>query len=425
MTKDTVIQAEHVSKKYSKFLKKSMLYGIEDIGRNILGMRSRSGMLRPGEFWSVDDVSFEVKRGETLGLIGPNGSGKTTLLKMLNGIFWPDRGRITIKGRVGALIAVGAGFHPLLTGRENISINGAILGMDKKEIARKFDSIVEFADIGDFLDTPVKHYSSGMFVRLGFSVAVHCEPDILLVDEVLAVGDTEFQSKCYCRIAELMKQGVVIILVAHNMETIRHMCRKALFLWKGRMQEMGDSDSVVLNYLRLMQQEQVRKAQAEQEAQGQRTPGRGKRGRIVGVEFFDEQDRRTNAFTTGAPLRVRMEYEVFSEIEHPVFAIHLYANGALYASFISDRRSPLPDRIRGRGAVDLEVQHAHLPAGVYAVSAVLSQEVEYNHIDWRNQEHFLQIGKRGNSIGLVALPHRWSPVAGQTALKVKKTGEAG
>ncbi|MFO0752897.1 MAG: ABC transporter ATP-binding protein [Thermodesulfovibrionales bacterium] len=425
MKRDTVIQAEHVSKKYSKSLKKSMLYGIEDIGRNLLGMRSRSGVLRPGEFWSVDDVSFEVKRGETLGLIGPNGSGKTTLLKMLNGIFWPDRGRIRVKGRVGALIAVGAGFHPLLTGRENIYVNGAILGMDRKEVGRKFDSIVEFADIGDFLDTPVKHYSSGMFVRLGFSVAVHCEPDILLVDEVLAVGDTDFQSKCYRRIAELMKKGVVIVLVAHNMETIRHMCGKALFLWKGRVREMGDSDSVVLSYLRLVQQEQVRKAREEKGERSRTAPGRGKGGRIVGVEFLDEHDNRTNALTTGSPLRVRMEYEAAGEIENPVFAIHLYAGGALYASFIGDSRSALPARIEGRGAVELIVPQLHLPAGVYAVSAVLSREVEYNHIDWHSQEYFLQVGKKENSIGLVALPHRWSPAALQAAPEAIRTGGAG
>jgi len=186
---DIAITVDHVSKKYCKSLKRSMLYGVTDIGRNTLGLSSHSGNLRKSEFWAVDDVSFEVKKGETLGIIGPNGSGKTTLLKMLNGIFWPDKGKITVKGRVGALIEVGAGFHPLLTGRENIYINAAILGMTKEEVDEKFDDIVEFADIGDFLDTPVKFYSRGMYVRLGFAVAVHCEPDILLVDEVLAVGD--------------------------------------------------------------------------------------------------------------------------------------------------------------------------------------------------------------------------------------------
>lgn len=153
------IKVEHVSKKFSKSLRHSMLYGMEDIGHNLIGLSSNSAKLREKEFWAVDDVSFEIKKGDTLGLIGPNGSGKSTLLKMLNGIFWPDKGKITVRGRVGALIEVGAGFHPLLTGRENVYLNGAILGMSKSEIDSKFDRIVEFADIGDFLDSPVKSYS--------------------------------------------------------------------------------------------------------------------------------------------------------------------------------------------------------------------------------------------------------------------------
>src|SRR3990170_2258915 len=197
MDEDIAIKVEHVSKKYCKSLKNSMLYGVNDIARNSLGFSSHSERLRNGEFWAVDDVSFELKKGETLGIIGPNGAGKTTLLKMLNGIFWPDKGKITVRGRVGALIEVGAGFHPLLTGKENVYVNAAILGMTKKEVDKKFNDIVEFAGIGDFINVPVKFYSSGMFVRLGFAVAVHCEPDILLIDEILSVGDAKFRAKCY------------------------------------------------------------------------------------------------------------------------------------------------------------------------------------------------------------------------------------
>ncbi len=227
------IKVEHINKKYCKSLKRSMIYGIEDIGKNMVGLNANSGKLRKNEFWAIDDVSFEVKKGETLGIIGANGSGKTTLLKMLNGIFWPDKGKITIRGKVGALIQIGAGFHPLLTGRENIYINAAILGMTKKEVDKRFDDIIEFADIGDFLDTPVKFYSSGMFVRLGFAVAVHCDPDILLVDEVLAVGDEGFQNKCFNKIGELKKNGTTTILVSHNMHIISTFTEKIIFLNNG------------------------------------------------------------------------------------------------------------------------------------------------------------------------------------------------
>ena len=234
MNNDVVISVEHVSKKYCKSLKRSMLYGMMDIGRNMLGRSSRPDVLRKDEFWALDDVSFEVKKGETLGIIGPNGSGKTTLLKLLNGIFWPDKGKITIRGKVGALIELGAGFHPLLTGRENIYINAAILGMTKKEVDKKFDEIVEFADIGDFLDTPVKYYSSGMFVRLGFAVAVHSQPDILLVDEVLAVGDEGFQRKCFSKIGELRKNHTATMFVSHNMHLISAFTDEIILLNRGQ-----------------------------------------------------------------------------------------------------------------------------------------------------------------------------------------------
>ena len=222
-----------------------MLYGVQDIGRNMVGLYSRSDRLRKKEFWAINDVSFEVRRGETLGIIGPNGAGKSTLLKMLNGIFWPDRGKITVRGRVGALIEVGAGFHPLLTGRENIYVNAAILGMTKKEVDEKFDDIVKFAEIGDFIDSPVKFYSSGMYVRLGFAIAVHCEPDILLVDEILAVGDIDFQNKCLNKIAEI-QENASIIIISHNMNTIKLMCDRCLFLYKGTQIKL-DNVSEILN----------------------------------------------------------------------------------------------------------------------------------------------------------------------------------
>lgn len=245
------IEVTSVSKKYCKSLKRSMCYGITDILRNSVGLPSDSGSLRKEEFWAVENVSFEVKKGEAIGVIGPNGAGKTTLLKMLNGIFWPDRGRIRMRGRVGGLIEVGAGFHPLLTGRENIFVNGAILGMSKGETEDKFDSIVEFADIGDFLDTPVKHYSSGMFVRLGFSVAVHCEPDILLIDEILAVGDEGFQRRCLNKMGELKKNGTTMLLVSHNMHAISSFAQKLICFKRGSARFFDNIGDGIREYSRM------------------------------------------------------------------------------------------------------------------------------------------------------------------------------
>jgi lipopolysaccharide transport system ATP-binding protein len=191
MAEEIIVSVENISKKFCRDLKKSLWYGVRDIVAEALVSKKARAELRKQEFWAVTNSSFELRRGETLGLIGPNGAGKTTLLKMINGLLKPDNGKITVRGRVGALIQLGAGFHPLLTGRENIYISGAILGMSKREIDRKLDDIIEFSGIEEFIDAPVRNYSSGMFVRLGFSVAVHVDPDLLLIDEVLAVGDAE------------------------------------------------------------------------------------------------------------------------------------------------------------------------------------------------------------------------------------------
>jgi len=253
MSQDVIISVEGVSKKFATNFRRSILYGVQDITRDLLGLSNRSDHLRKDEFWALQDVSFELKQGDTLGIVGPNGAGKSTLLKMLNGIIKPDKGCIRIHGRVGGLIEIGAGFHSMLTGRENIYVNGAILGMSKAEIKRKFDSIVEFAEIGDFLDVPVKYYSSGMYVRLGFAVAAHCQPDVLLVDEVLSVGDIGFQKKCFRFFEEdVLNNNVTLVLVSHSVYTVSRMCAKTIVFHKGEVRYLGDSWKAVPEYLRLM-----------------------------------------------------------------------------------------------------------------------------------------------------------------------------
>lgn len=237
MNNDTLIQVESVSKKLCRSLKRSMWYGVQDIGIELMGLKNNPE-LRKDEFWAVDDMNFELRRGECMGLIGHNGAGKSTLLKMLNGLIKPDKGKITMKGRVGALIELGTGFNPILTGRENIYNNGAVLGFTKKEIDQKFDSIVDFSEIGDFIDTPVQNYSSGMKVRLGFAVASQMEPDILLIDEVLAVGDISFVLKCFSRMDTLL-QNTCIILVSHNISQIARMCTRLLLMKKGQVMYNG------------------------------------------------------------------------------------------------------------------------------------------------------------------------------------------
>jgi len=249
MDEEPLVKLEHVSKKFCRSLKRSLWYGVKDVARELA---ARNGMtqlqLRPSEFLAVDDVSFELKRGECLGLIGPNGAGKSTLLKMLNGLIRPDIGRITMRGRVGALIELGTGFSPILTGRENIYVNGAVLGFSKKEIDARFDEIVDFAGLGEFIDAPVQTYSSGMHVRLGFAIAAQLNPDILLVDEILAVGDMAFRMKCMNRIWSLMKSGLGVILVSHNMYHLQAFSTRAILMEKGSIQAEGKPVLVVGKY---------------------------------------------------------------------------------------------------------------------------------------------------------------------------------
>lgn len=238
---EILIQVEGVSKKFCKSLKRSLMYGAMDIGSELLG-KYRSTELREDEFWAVRDVNFEVRRGECLGLIGHNGAGKSTLLKMLNGLIAPDTGRITMKGRIGALIELGTGFNPILTGRENVYNNGAVLGFSRQEIDRKFDAIVDFAEIGEFIDSPVQNYSSGMKVRLGFAVAAQMEPDVLIIDEVLAVGDLNFKLKCFNIIDQIVEKCAVIF-VSHSMQMVSRLCSQIILMERGGVKYYGNNIS--------------------------------------------------------------------------------------------------------------------------------------------------------------------------------------
>jgi teichoic acid transport system ATP-binding protein len=252
MLTDTVISVQGISKKFCRSLKHTVLYGVRDVTREVLGLPTISNGLRPDEFWALDDVSFEVQRGECLGLIGPNGAGKSTILKLLTGITLPDKGAIKVAGRVGALLELGAGFHPMLTGRENIHLNAAILGLSKEEITEKFDAIVDFAGLQEFIDSPVKHYSSGMYVRLGFAIAAHADPDVFLIDEALSVGDIFFQSKCYAKLREFRDRGITIILVTHSLDLVTTHCSRALLLDRGIIAAEGGPKEVVDRYNRII-----------------------------------------------------------------------------------------------------------------------------------------------------------------------------
>lgn len=245
---EVVVSVKGVSKKFCRTLRRSMAYGIIDMTKGMLGKRPDTTTLRKNEFWALKDVNFDLRRGQALGLMGENGAGKSTLLRLIAGIFPPDEGEIMVKGRMGVLISLGAGFHPHMTGRENIYLNGTILGMDRDEIEAAFDDIVNFAEIGEFLDAPVSTYSSGMKIRLGFSIATSIQPDVLLLDEVLAVGDIGFRTRCYHRIGKIVSNSAVIF-VSHSVDQVGRMCDSMLLLDKGKVTYQGDVYNGLLRYM--------------------------------------------------------------------------------------------------------------------------------------------------------------------------------
>lgn len=232
------IQFYKVSKKFKK-------------GKKLLLKEALLDMFKPGKtevFWALKDISFDVKKGETLGIIGPNGSGKSTILKLIAGVMIPDEGKVATYGRIAPLIELGAGFHPELSGRENIYLNGSILGLKRSEVEIQYNDIVKFAELGDFIDTPVKHYSSGMYMRLGFSIAVHTNPDILLVDEILAVGDTNFQKKCFAKMKAFKKAGVSIVFVSHSLDAVKSFCDRVIYLQDATIRGDGKPGEIIEMY---------------------------------------------------------------------------------------------------------------------------------------------------------------------------------
>ncbi len=319
---DVAIRVENLSKQYRiggpqaryKTIRETMM----DMAMAPAHRLRRLGQPVPPEeiIWALKDVSFEVKHGEVLGIIGRNGAGKTTLLKILSRITEPTEGRAEIHGRVGSLLEVGTGFHPELTGRENIYLNGAILGMKRTEIDRKFDEIVQFAEIEKFLDTPVKRYSSGMYVRLAFAVAAHLEPEILLVDEVLAVGDLAFQQKCVGRMGDVAREGRTVLFVSHNMAAVRKLCRQAMLVEGGRTKIAGSADSVIDQYLA--------SSASEISSIVALPPGPSNaRGAGICLRFFAEDDRPQAQFHAGEAWRIVLDFEMFKPTPHVIAAVGL------------------------------------------------------------------------------------------------------
>ena len=356
------------------------------------------------EFWALKDLSFEIPTGSTFGIIGSNGSGKRTLLKCLTGILTPEKGSVSVNGKIAALLELGAGFHPDLSGRENVFLNGAILGMTSKDIHRNLDNIVEFAGLGEFIDTPVKNYSSGMTVRLGFAIAINVDPEILIIDEVLAVGDVAFQQKCLEKIEDFRKDGRTIILVSHGLSVVAQICDTAIWIDKGVLQEIGAAQEVVSNYYATSHDAMP----VEDNEIGQRW-GSGEVS-ISKIQLLNKDKIAQRIFHTGEPLNIAIDYE--SQIASPSvsFSIritHLHGT-EIWATSTEKQAVDVPISV-GFGNLSLEIEKLPLLNGTYEISVVVADQSEVHEFDhWEKRIRFDIQQDDNYDTGLVGISSSWN-----------------
>ena len=354
--------------------------------------------LREREFWALNDVSFGVRKGEAVAIVGRNGSGTSTSLKLISGILRPNRGRVHLEGRLGALIEVGAGFHLDLTGRENVYLNGTILGLSRKEIDASFDSIVDFAELQEFIDTPVKRYSSGMYARLGFAVAAHMRLDVLLVDEVLAVGDIAFQQKCVNRIKELKANGTTIVFISHNMQAVLDVCSRVVLLERGVKTMDGPAAEVVAAYL-------------DRSTQHRHADVPAGDGQVVVRRFslLDANGNERTSFQPGQKFKIRVTVEARTPIPQPVIGLAFYASDGtcLYGHNTSIDHWEAGE-LHGVAEFEVDYDSVHLYPGRYLVSFAV-QDAFFTH-DYLYEDRaysFTVDGTVAPGIGVVQWPHRW------------------
>ncbi|MEL7459165.1 MAG: ABC transporter ATP-binding protein [Pseudomonadota bacterium] len=374
---DVVLSLNGVSKKFCRDFKRSLLYGMQDISQEILAIRNnKNNNLRRQEFWALQDVSFDLHRGDALGLIGKNGSGKSTLLRIIAGLIKPDVGSVEVYGRVAPLIALGAGFNPVLTGRENIYANMSILGLKRTEIDERFEEVVEFAELANAIDSPVRSYSSGMAARLGFSCAVHTSSEILLIDEVLSVGDIRFRAKCSRRLARLRDQGTSFILVSHNSQSILSICEKAIYLQYGKVLGKGSAEQVIENYesnlfasdLNASIDSKLKlKPKAESESTGLD---------ITEVFFVDSSSKIVDFIETGKPISLTVTVNARNQYDDIFirFIIREISGEGDIALTISNQSDDRPFQIPiGKSELSIQMPYVGLKPALYTAKIIIKQ----------------------------------------------------
>ena len=444
----SAIVFDRVSKRF--ILHRERPRSFQELFLNLLHLKGSS---RKEEYWALREISFQIEPGETIGIVGPNGAGKSTMLKLITRIIEPTSGQIEINGQVGALLELGAGFHPDLTGRDNVYLNGSILGFSRARMAHIFDDILDFSEMERFIDVPVKHYSSGMYMRLAFSIAIHMEPHILLVDEVLAVGDQAFQRRCLDKINKMKREKVTILLVTHSVETVHELCDRAIWLDKGEIQTEGPVERVLEQYMARVyaaDTQAIQKAEAtRQSSEGTEEAGGGtsqgarpqegesawrwgsREAKFVRVQLLNDKREETRSFKTGETFIARMHYLAHQRIEEPLFGIALHHASGFHINGPNTGFADCPiEFIEGEGYVDYIIPELPLLAGTYLFSAALYDSEGKHAYDHHHMAYTFRVtpGEQTKErYGFFYIPSRWqlcsqgpvergSPDAGDTIL---------
>ena len=412
---EVAIEVNGIWKKFHKGeLHDSLRDLIPQVTRRILGRGPKRGELDEGDFWALQDVSFSVDRGEAMGIIGANGAGKSTMLKILTRILRPNRGNFRVYGSVSALIEVSAGFHPDLTGRENIYLNGAIIGMKKREIDRKLEEIIDFSGIESFVDTPVKRYSSGMQARLGFSVMAHMEPEVLLVDEVLSVGDVAFRAKCVERMLNLIESGVCVVFVSHRLEEVKRLCDRCLVLEAGGVRFDGEVEPACTEYLESLRSQTTRLDDAA------RRGFRSDAGRLVGLTLLDENGHRRSEIRSHSPVTLAVSYELSRDLSKVGMVVGFHrADGSRITNCDTILDGQALPGTTGKHTVNLKINGLPFGAGDYLVSLRLFDLEADKTIDQHDRRYPLPVDGAGDGRHAIDLDHAWSCDASGAALEAK------
>lgn len=375
---DIVVSVENISKKFCRNLKRSLLYGVQDIACELLGKNRNSDTLRQEEFWALQNISFQLKAGQALGLVGANGAGKSTLLRLISGLVKPDTGNIKVRGKIAPLIALGAGFNPILTGRENIYVNMSILGLSTQEITQKLQDVIDFAEIGDAIDAPVQTYSSGMSARLGFACAIYIEPDVLLIDEVLAVGDIKFRMKCYQKLAQLRQQGTAFILVAHNPHVVLNVCESSLYLAKSKLVTSGNTIDVIRWY-----EDDLGMVNIDDTSDIMYLPLKPKSDSmgvdIVSLCFKDNQGKVLSTLTSSQPANLAITCQAYRQIEDANIGVLITAlsgqqERVLYITSASD--DEYLQIVPGQVEIQMQMPYCCLLPGYYHAKIYIKQGIQ-------------------------------------------------